>query len=411
MPELRFSEFEGDWISIKFEDVVVSLDSGVSVNSVDVPISAPGQVGVLKTSCVLNGKFFPNENKSIIDIDVKRAKLNPVVDSVIISRMNTPNLVGESGYVSKGYDNIFLPDRLWLGQVDMLKNNSKFFSLMLSSAKLRDILTNIATGTSNSMKNISKSSFLGISLPFPTLPEQTKIAEFLTAIDKRIELLTAKKEKLTLYKKGVMQKIFNQELRFKIDNGHGELVEPPEWEERRLGEVVIINPVSKDKLPNEFLYIDLESVVNGNLVKKSIISRDDAPSRAQRMLEIGDVIFQMVRPYQQNNYIFRKSLGKPVVASTGYAVLRSDTNSNFVYQLICNQSFTNEVINRCTGTSYPAINSKDLGGIIFNYPKSQSEINKIGQFLTSIDANILSLDNQITLNQTYKKGLLQKMFV
>src|SRR5690606_40376361 len=78
-------------------------------------------------------------------------------------------------------------------------------------------------------------------------------------------------------------------------------------------------------LPSSFVYIDLESVENGRLLKEDFISKDGAPSRAQRVLSKNDVLFQMVRPYQKNNLFFDKE-GK-YVASTGYAQIRTKQNS------------------------------------------------------------------------------------
>src|SRR5690606_959214 len=98
------------------------------------------------------------------------------------------------------------------------------------------------------------------------------------------------------------------------------------WEEKRLREICEINPKSED-LPQSFIYIDLESVENGRLMKEDVIFKDEAPSRAQRILLKNDILYQTVRPYQKNNLLFNK-VGK-YVASTGYAQLRTKQNSQF----------------------------------------------------------------------------------
>ncbi|WP_270419932.1 restriction endonuclease subunit S [Chryseobacterium indologenes] len=157
-----------------------------------------------------------------------------------------------------------------------------------------------------------------------------------------------------------------------------------EWETRKLGEVCEINP-KNGNLPQSFIYIDLESVENGRLMKEDVISIDEAPSRAQRILLRNDVLFQMVRPYQKNNLFFDKE-GK-YVASTGYAQIRTKQNSQFIFQYLHNQKFVDRVIERCTGTSYPAINSADLGNIRIDYP-SLEEQEKISTFLSLVDKRI-----------------------
>jgi len=242
-----------------------------------------------------------------------------------------------------------------------------------------------------------------IPLNLPSLPEQQKIADFLTSVDDKIEHLTKKKELLTTYKKGMMQKLFSQELRFKDENGN----EYPEWRNRRLDEFSQINPKTK-KLPSSFFYIDLESVVKGRLIKKERINIDEAPSRAQRLLNRGDIIFQMVRPYQSNNFFF--NLEGDYVASTGYAQIKSNENQMFIFQLFHSYKFLKKVILRCTGTSYPAINSSDLKSISLALP-FLPEQQKIADFLTEIDNKIGLVTTQKENTKQFKKGLLQQMFV
>ncbi len=113
-PKLRFPEFSDEWEELRISQLIKNLQSGVNVNSVDEPIISEHQFGILKTSCFNSGIFYPSENKSILEEELIRAKLNPTKGSIIISRMNTPQLVGESAYVDRDYTNLFIPDRLWL---------------------------------------------------------------------------------------------------------------------------------------------------------------------------------------------------------------------------------------------------------------------------------------------------------
>ncbi len=205
------------------------------------------------------------------------------------------------------------------------------------------------------------------------------------------------------YKKGVMQQIFSQKLRFKDEDGR----EFPEWEERELKDIADINPKT-DLLPDEFVYIDLESVEKGILLKETTISKDIAPSRAQRLLRKEDVLFQMVRPYQRNNLFFDKT--GSYVASTGYAQIRAYEDSRFLYHCLHLDDFIAEVMNRCTGTSYSAINSSDLASITIQVP-TKEEQTKIANFLTAIDDKITHTKTQLDAVKLYKKSLLQQMFV
>ncbi|MGV0752080.1 restriction endonuclease subunit S [Empedobacter brevis] len=179
-----------------------------------------------------------------------------------------------------------------------------------------------------------------------------------------------------------------------------------EWQSSRLADTCEINP-KNEGLPSSFVYIDLESVENGRLLKEDFISKDGAPSRAQRVLSKNDVLFQMVRPYQKNNLFFDKE-GK-YVASTGYAQIRTKQNSRFIFQYLHNQKFVDNVIERCTGTSYPAINSTDLGNIKIGYP-SLEEQTKIASFLSLIDERIQTQNKIIEQLETLIKGLSEKIY-
>ena len=158
-PRLRFPEFEGteEWKETPLSKLVSALDAGVSVNSGDRP-AMRHEVGVLKTSAVTNGIFEPSENKVVFDEEeIKRVKEPVRADTVIISRMNTPALVGANAYVKDDFPNTFLPDRLWAAK-PRPGAHMRFVALVLGSDIGRATLSNLAGGSSGSMKNISKPS-------------------------------------------------------------------------------------------------------------------------------------------------------------------------------------------------------------------------------------------------------------
>ncbi|WP_237756797.1 restriction endonuclease subunit S, partial [Ligilactobacillus murinus] len=167
------------------------------------------------------------------------------------------------------------------------------------------------------------------------------------------------------------------------------------WELRKLKEILEINP-KIGEIPDIFEYVDLGSVVGTDLIKHTKILKKSAPSRAQRLAKKGDVFYQTVRPYQKNNYLYELQYSN-YVFSTGYAQLRpySGVDSNFLLNCVQEEKFVTTVLNFCTGTSYPAINSKDLGRIMIKIPKG-TEQQKIGSFFRN-------LDELITLHQRGEK--------
>lgn len=179
------------------------------------------------------------------------------------------------------------------------------------------------------------------------------------------------------------------------------------WEQRKLSEVVTINP--KTELPDEFKYVDLESVVGTNLLGFQVIKKENAPSRAQRLASYGDVFYQTVRPYQRNNYLF-ENVDKDMVFSTGYAQLRSKLDSYFLLTLVQNDNFVKVVLDNCTGTSYPAINGSELGKITVQIPPNEAEADQIGKVFRGIDKSITLHQRKLEHLKLKKKSLLQKLF-
>lgn len=192
------------WGSQPLSSFIERFESGVSVNSDDRP--AQGQeVGILKTSCVYGGRFKIEENKSVWSKDRKRVRVNPRAGSIIISRMNTPDLVGESGYVDQSYGHIFLPDRLWQTVArTSVQTDFRWLAQVLQWALVKKQIKDAATGTSNSMKNISQGAFLGVLVPTPPFKEQRRIAAILSAADEAINVEQNELTKLRLSKAGLM---------------------------------------------------------------------------------------------------------------------------------------------------------------------------------------------------------------
>ena len=370
VPKLRFKEFDGDWEFKTYSNVLKIYYGKDHKHLEDGLIPVYGTGGLMRK---VNQFLFDGE-------------------SILIGRKGT---IDQPKYVNEKFwtvDTLFYTDIF----VDY---NVKFIYQHTLNVKWQ--LLNEATG----VPSLNTTNIYNVPVHTPTLPEQTKIATFLTAVDNKIAQLTQKHALLVQYKQGMMQQLFSQQIRFKADDG----VEFAEWESKPIYDLAQINPKT-GKLPSEFYYIDLESVDSGRLVKEKFINLSDAPSRAQRLLVEEDILFQMVRPYQKNNFHF-VNINKGVhVASTGYVQLRTQHNSRYIYYALHTNTFIDEVLNRCTGTSYPAINSNDFSTIELPIC-SYVEQTKIANFLTAIDQKIEVVAQQIEHAKQWKKGLLQQMFV
>lgn len=190
----------------ELSDIVLDIKSGVSVNSESIECKE-NEVGVLKTSSVYGNKFNIHENKKVLEKEKVRVKCPVIKDTIIVSRMNTPNLVGACGYVEENYKNLFLPDRLWRVRINS-KNNTYLYYQYLITKDTQKWLSNQATGTSNSMKNISKQKFLKLQVPIIKKEKQDIYAKILYKYDKIIKLISKEIEYYEQLKKAIMQKLF-----------------------------------------------------------------------------------------------------------------------------------------------------------------------------------------------------------
>ncbi|WP_269526353.1 restriction endonuclease subunit S [Coraliomargarita parva] len=180
------------WEVGKLKRWIAGVESGTSVNAADEPAS-DGQIGVLKTSSVYTGKFDPNENKVVVESELDRVSCPLRINSLIVSRMNTPELVGAAGLVVEAPDNIFLPDRLW--QVTTRESVSEFVYLWTLSNLYRGQIQSVCTGTSSSMKNLSQDQFGSLIVCCPPCDEQREIVEVVKQEVEKLDTLTAEAQR------------------------------------------------------------------------------------------------------------------------------------------------------------------------------------------------------------------------
>lgn len=393
-----------EWEIIPLKNIITELKSGVSVNSED-KTCEKGEYGILKTSCVSKGKFLSSENKKIIDSDLKRAKLNPKKGLIIISRMNTPDLVGEIGYVDKDYDNLFIPDRLWQ-TVFSVEVVSRWLAYLLTTYRLRNTIKNIATGTSNSMKNISKDKFLNIEIDYPPYIEQRKIADILSTWDKAIEL----KEKLIDQKKeqkrGLMKKLLTGKIRLSEFNTR--------WQRVQLGDV--FERVTRKNTVNNTNVLTI-SAQRGLINQEDFFSKSIASSILDNYYLLKKGEFAYNKSYS-NGYpmgaIKRLNMYESGVVTTLYICFKikndSNTNSDFFEQYfesgLLNYKLTK--IAQEGGRAHGLLNvsPSDFFKITITIP-GKGEQEAIAKILCTADKEINLHQQELEALKLQKKGLMQ----
>ncbi|WP_339221927.1 restriction endonuclease subunit S [Paenibacillus sp. FSL W7-1332] len=364
-----------------------------------------------------------NDSLPILSVSIHHGVSNEELDSDALGK-NVRRSEDKSLYrhVYLG-DLVFNMMRAWQGAIGVVKSegmvspayitaipSAQLYPLFMDYCLRRDEainqIDNLSYGVTDFRKRLYWDSFINVLCRIPSVPEQEMITAFFTHLDQLITLHQRKLNNVKNVKAGLLQKMFPKdgenfpEVRFP---GFTDA-----WEQRRLGELAEFNP--KSILPDEFEYVDLGSVVGTELITHRTESKESAPSRAQRLAQRGDVFYQTVRPYQKNNYLYDLPYDN-YVFSTGYAQMRPSIDSYFLLSCVQEEFFVKTVLDRSTGTSYPAINSNDLAEIEIKVPIDSNEQVKIGSFFRDLDNLITLHQRKLEHLQEQKKALLQQMFV
>ena len=280
------------------------------------------------------------------------------------------------------------------------KLNNKFLYLYFQTSNFKKQLKILSIGATRAYIGITEQRKLLIRLP--DIVEQKKIASFLSAIDLKIEKLTRKKELLEDYKKGVMQKLFSGEIRFKDENGN----DYPDWEEVKLGDVASIvmgqSPDSKSYNQSG----EGMPLIQGNA---DIINRVSSPrqwtSLPTKTCFKNDLIMTVRAPVGS----ISKSIHNACIGR-GVCLIRSNDKSNleYLYQFLLN--FESKWVKLEQGSTFSAVSGKEIKSIKLKLP-AILEQRKISTFLSSIDSKIENISLQIENTKKFKNGLLQQMFV
>lgn len=196
-----------DWSVELMERLIEKIRSGVSVNGEDRPAGSR-EIGVLRISAVTYGKFQPRENKAVIPDDINRVKQPVRGETVLISRANTKALVGASAFVEEDWPSLFLPDKLWeVRGARSADVSTRWLSYVLASPRARWLISASATGSSESMKNVSQADFLSVRVPTPPPVEQREIARVLGAWDRALTDVEALLDAKRMQAKGLAQRL------------------------------------------------------------------------------------------------------------------------------------------------------------------------------------------------------------
>jgi len=390
VPKLRFREFNDIWQQKALEDVG-SLVTGLTYSPKDITNDG---VLVLRSSNVQNNQLAFEDN-----VYVNVESFNPVKenDILICVRNGSKRLIGKSCLIDKNNEGVAFGAFMTVYR----SVNNKFISHLFSLSSYYKTIHQNLGATINSINNNDLKKF---KFFFPSLDEQQKLASFLCAVDKKLQQLTRKKELLEEYKKGVMQQIFSQELRFKDNNGDNY----PDWEEKRIGELF------EERNEKNFVNMELLSVsINKGIFPQSKSNKKDNSNRDKskyKRVLAGDIAYNSMRMWQGASAVSNLN----GIISPAYTVLKSNryNNSQYFGYLFKMRFMIQTFQKHSQGMTSDTWNLKYrmISPIKIKVPHLDVQI-RVANFLSSLDSKIDLVSTQIENTKAFKKGLLQQMFV
>ena len=385
IPQLRFPEFGDNWEEKKLGNVT-SIVMGQSPDSTSYNSNGIGLYLIQGNADIKKRKTLP---RVWTDTPTKECKVGDIIMTV-----RAP-----VGAVAKSIHNACIGRGVCAIRNNQHSVSNYIYQFLLSFEKKWVKFEQGSTFTAVNTKDVKS-----LKLILPPVQEQTKIAAFLTAVDNKIEQLSKKQELLGEYKKGLMQQIFSQAIRFKADDGS----EFPDWEEKNGNEIFdnISNKNHDSDLP--ILAITQEhGAIPRDLINYKMIVSDKSVS-SYKVVETGDFIISL-RSFQGGiEYSNYKGICSPA-----YIILRPaiEIEKKFYKYYLKTYRYIQDLNRKLEGIrDGKMVSYKYFSEIKLPYP-SISEQAKIANFLSSIDNKIEQVGKQLDESKQFKKALLQQMFV
>ncbi len=392
-PKLRFSEFTDDWNVNMLGDIAIfSKGSGISKEDI-----SPGG----KYPAIRYGELYTKYDERITkilsytDISPKGKALSKIEDVIIPASGETHIDIATASCVLQN-------DVMIGGDINIIRssNSGTFLAYYLNNKK-RTAIACLAQGMS--IIHLYPSALKRLMLALPTIGEQQKITTYLTAVDERIAALEQKSEKLHDYKRGVMQKIFSQKIRFTRDDG----TTFSDWESKKLSNVF------DERLERDGDSKMLSVTISNGIVPFSSIDRKDNSSENKsnyKVVHTGDIAYNTMRMWQGASGLSQED----GIVSPAYTVItpKKDQSGKYWSYRFKTKDAINLFQRWSQGLTSDTWNLKynALSSLTFAYPCFEEQ-QRIADFLNAIDEKITLTKSQAAKAKEFKKALLQRMFV
>ncbi|HGO2000778.1 TPA: restriction endonuclease subunit S [Staphylococcus aureus] len=398
VPELRFPGFEGEWEEKKLGEVAKIYDGthqtpkytneGIKFLSVE-------NIKTLNSSKYISEEAFEKE-----------FKIRPEFGDILMTRIGdigTPNIVSSNEkfayYVS-------------LALLKTKNLNSYFLKNLILSSSIQNELWRKTLHVAFP-KKINKNEIGKIKINYPKKQEQQKIGQFFSKLDRQIELEEQKLELLQQQKKGYMQKIFSQELRFKDENGE----DYPDWKEKKLGDITEQSMygigASATRFDSKNIYIRITDIdeKSRKLNYQNLTTPDELNNKYK--LKRNDILFARTGASTGKSYIHKEEKDIYNYYFAGFLIkfeIDEQNNPLFIYQFTLTSKFNKWVKVMSVRSGQPGINSEEYAKLPLVLP-NKLEQQKIAEFLDRFDQQIELEKQKIEILQQQKKDLLQSMFI
>ncbi len=408
-PKLRFPNYNGDWKKVKLKDVC-DYQKGFAFKSVDYRTSG---ARIIRVSDLASDSIKRNNEKRFIDQKEaeKYEKYEINVGEIIITTVGSrPHLkesaVGRAIFVNKSEGHLLNQNLLKLEFEEGAVSN--FIFRHLNSPRYIDFITSIQRGNAN-QSNIAVKDLFDYPLSTTDREEQNKIADFLSSVDTKISLLKEKHILLTQYKKGVMQKLFKQDIRFKDENGNAF----PDWQEKAMGQVLTPEVREIVKPKDKYLALGIRSHMKGTFQKAD----SDPEAIAMDKLFVvrpNDLVVNITFAWEGAIAIAKAEDDGGLVSHRfpTYTFKKNDATHRYFKHIIQLKRFKHmlDLISPGGAGRNRVLSKSEFLKLKWELP-SVKEQEKIADFLDTLDNKLDAVNEQIELTHTFKKGLLQQMFV
>ena len=385
-PKLRFSEFKDPWkpghAGDAFKNSRAKGAAGLPIYSV-----------TMDRGLVRRDSMDRHMAADAADGQNLRAQRGDVVYNMMRMWQGAVGLAPEECMVSPAYV-VLSPKK---------HTSPQFFDQWFKGKRMLYLLGAYSHGITSDRLRLYADDFARIPLHLPSLPEQQKIAAFLGVVDAKLAALAAKQAALGRFKAGLMQKLFSQQIRFKRDDGGAF----PDWEEVPFEKIASRgrSAFTPQKSKDRPTLIELENIEGGTgkIVGHSYL---DGQISLKSTFRTGDVLFGKLRPYLRK---YARPNFDGVCSSEIWVLHGRKVSNAFLFYLVQSSLFI-QVANISTGSKMPRSDWATIADTGFEIPHPDEQA-KIADALSAMDAKIQAVADQLARLQTFKKGLLQQLFV